>query len=98
MTRFFRASLAVYQSICDGLDAAYGYPNESTKTARSLPDASTLYADNQGRVYLAVSPEECQYVLPSEMLAALLADGSVEEITAAEYAAVLPQSPVVYGG
>jgi hypothetical protein len=85
MTRFFRSSSAVYADICVQLDAAYGYPNEATKTQRSLPLAADLPADDEGRVYLAISAAYCDYNLPSELLPQLIAAGLVEEITAAEY-------------
>lgn len=88
--RYFRASLAVYASICEQLDAAYGYPNEATKTYRALPLASELPSDPQGRVYLAVSDDQCQYILPSEMLPELLASGAVDEVTETTYRALLP--------
>jgi hypothetical protein len=88
--RYFRSTLAVYASICAQLDAAYGYPNEATKTLRTLPLAADLPADGQGRVYLAVDAAYCEYILPGELLPELIAAGLVEEITAAQYAAVLP--------
>jgi hypothetical protein len=86
--RYFRSTPAVYADICAQLDAAYGYPNAETKTERTLP--LSLPTDNQGRVYLAVSADYCEYNLPSEMLPQLIAAELVEEITAAQYAAVLP--------
>lgn len=92
MTRYFRAAAAVYQSVCEQLDAAYGYPRPETLTSRTLPAVETLPADQQGRVYLAVSAAYCEYSLPSEMLPQLIAAGHVEEITEAEYAAVLPEA------
>lgn len=85
--RYFRASVAVYESICSQLDAAYGYPNEATKTQRTLPLAQELPMDASGRVHLALDAEYCTYILPSEMLPQLLASGAVEEITAGEYRA-----------
>jgi hypothetical protein len=88
--RYFRSTPAVYGSICSQLDAAYGYPNAETKTERALPLAAELPTDAQGRVYLAISAEYCDYVLPSEMLPQLLASGAVEEVTAAVYEALLP--------
>lgn len=90
MIRYFCSTPAVYASICEQLDAAYGYPNADTKTLRSLPLAGDLPTDPQGRVYLAISAEYCQYNLPSELLPQLIASGAVEELSAAEYAAVLP--------
>ena len=89
--RYFRATPEVYAGIAGQLDAAYGYPNQDTKTERSLPLASDLPTDGQSRVYLAVTEEYCTYNLPSEMLPSLISQGLVEEITAEAYAAVLPQ-------
>lgn len=91
--RYFRSSPAVYASICSQFDAAYGYPNAETKTERALPLADTLPTDTQGRVYLAISSDYCDYILPSQMLPQLLASGAVEEIDAATYHAALPQTP-----
>jgi hypothetical protein len=88
--RYFRSTPAVYTGVCSQLDAAYGYPNAETKTERALPLAADLPTDAQGRVYLAISQEYCDYILPSEMLPQLLASGAVEEVTAAAYQAVLP--------
>jgi hypothetical protein len=88
--RYFRSTAAAYAAICSQLDAAYGYPNAETKTERALPLASELPTDAQGRVYLAISAEYCDYVLPSEMLPQLIASGAVEEVDAAAYLAVVP--------
>lgn len=88
--RYFCALTAVYASICDQLDAAYGYPNAETKTERTLPLAADLPADGQGRVYLAVDAAYCDFILPGEMLPDLLASGAVEELTQAQYLAVAP--------
>jgi hypothetical protein len=88
--RYFRSTPAVYGSICTQLDAAYGYPNAETKTARTLPLAADLPSDGQGRVYLAISAAYCDYILPSEMLPQLLASGAVEEVDEAAYLAVVP--------
>lgn len=91
--RYFRSTPAVYADICAQLDAAYGYPNAKTKTERTLPLASQLPSDGQGRVYLAISSDYCDYNLPSEMLPQLIAAGLVDEITAEQYGAVLPPMP-----
>jgi len=88
--RYFRATPAVYASVCSQLDAAYGYPNLATKTERTLPLVADLRSDAQGRVYLAVSAEYCDFILPGQMLPELLASGAVEEVTQADYAALLP--------
>ncbi|MGA1109956.1 MAG: hypothetical protein ACO3VO_00010 [Ilumatobacteraceae bacterium] len=88
--RYFRSTPAVYVAVCAQLDAAYGYPNAQTKTERTLPAVNQLPADSAGRVYLAISAEHCDYILPGQMLPELLASGNVQEITQAQYAAVLP--------
>jgi hypothetical protein len=82
----------VYLAISTQLDEAYGYPSSETKTERTLPLAEMLPTDDQGRVYLAVSAEYCDYILPGEILLDdLLASGDVEEVAAEQYAALLPQ-------
>lgn len=88
--RYFRSTPAVYASICSQLDAAYGYPNAETKTERTLPLATDLPTDAQGRVYLAIDAAYCDYVLPSQLLAELLASGQVEEVTEETFRALLP--------
>jgi hypothetical protein len=88
--RYFRAAPAVYADICAQLDAAWGYPNEATKTLRALPLAVALPSDDDGLLYLAVSADYCDYNLPSELLPQLIAAGLMEEIAAEQYAAVLP--------
>jgi hypothetical protein len=88
--RYFRALPAVYVAICSQLDAAYGYPNAETKTERTLPLVDDLPTDAAGRVYLAVDAAYCDFILPGQMLPDLIASGAVEEITAADYAAVVP--------
>lgn len=91
--RYFRATPAIYADICAQLDTAYHYPNAETKTERTLPLVADLPSDNQGRVYLAISADYCEYNLPAEMLPQLLAAGLVEELSEAEYRAVLPPLP-----
>jgi hypothetical protein len=88
--RYFRALPAVYVAICSQLDAAYGYPNAETKTERTLPLVDDLPTDAAGRVYLAVDAAYCDFILPGQMLPDLIASGAVEEITAADYEAVVP--------
>ena len=85
-TRYFRASTSVYAGVCQQLDAAYGYPNAETKTERALPLASELPSDSQGQVYLAIDSAYCDFILPGQMLPDLLASGTVQEVTAEQYA------------
>ena len=89
MTRYFRSLPDVYAAISAQLDAAYGYPNAATKTHSALPPALELPTDGQGRVYVAIAAEYCDYVLPSQLLPELLQSGTVEEIGQAEYEAAL---------
>ena len=88
--RYFRSTPAVYRQVALQLDAAYGYPNAETKTLRTLPLVEDAPSDSQGRAYLAVTREYCDYDLPSQILPELIASGAVEEITEAEFRAVLP--------
>lgn len=97
--RYFRSAPAVYVSVCDQLDSAYGYPNAATKTARTLPLVADLPSDENGRVYLAIESSYCEFVLPSQLLPELIEAGAVEELTADQYWAVMPKpSPGLYGG
>lgn len=90
ITRFFRSTDAVYESIRAQLDAAYGYPNAETKTLTSITPAADAPHDTQGRVYLAISADYCDYNLPAELLPQLLASGAVEETAEADYLAAMP--------
>lgn len=80
----------MYEAIRAQLDAAWGYPNQETKTVTAIPPAADLPSDADGLVYLAVSSEYCEYNLPAEMLPQLIASGAVEEIDAATYRSSLP--------
>jgi hypothetical protein len=48
------------------------------KTLRTLPLASELPSDDQGRVYLAIDQRFCEFDLPSQLLPELLASGAIE--------------------
>lgn len=93
MTRFFRSRPELYEEIRASLDAAWGYPNAETMTETAIPPSSQLPADSDGFVYLSIAADYCDYILPSQILPGLLASGAVEEVTAAEYAAIFPPSP-----
>lgn len=90
MTRYFRSTDEVLSQVNVQLDAAYGYPNEATRTSTTLPHTDECPHDAEGRVYLAVASDYCEYVLPSQMLPQLIESGVVEEIDEAAYAAVIP--------
>lgn len=90
MNRYFRSTPDVYLLVCSQLDSAYGYPNESTRTQRTLPGVDNLPSDSDGRLYLAISAEYCSFDLPSQLLAQLIDMGAVEEITEQQYESVTP--------
>jgi hypothetical protein len=90
MTRYFRSTDEVLSQVNVQLDAAYGYPNAETKTNTTLPPPEGCPHDAEGRMYLAVADDYCEYVLPSQMLPQLIDAGVVEEITEPEYQAVIP--------
>jgi hypothetical protein len=91
VNRYFRSTPDVYLLVCSQLDSAYGYPNESTRTQRTLPAVADLPSDNEGRLYLAISAEYCGFELPSQLLPQLIDMGAVEEITEQQYGSVMPK-------
>ena len=90
MTRYFRSTDEVLSLVNAQLDAAYGYPNEATRTNTALPPAAECPHDAEGRVYLAVDGAYCDFILPSEMLPQLIDSGMAEEIDEATYRSILP--------
>ena len=90
MTRYFRSTHEVLGLVRAQLDAAYGYPNQETRTVAALPPAAECLHDSEGRVYLAIDGAYCEYILPAQMLPQLIESGMVEEIDEAAYGAVLP--------
>ena len=87
--RFFRASEAVYESVRTGLDAAWHHRADET----AFMPARWAPRDTQGRVYLAVNAEWCDYQAVAAILPELLASGAVEEISHAVYVEGREQSP-----
>jgi hypothetical protein len=84
--RYFRtASDAVYEQVRLTLDAAWGHPNEATKTVTCIDPAAVASRDPQGRIVLAVDDAFCEYSVAVDLLPQLLASGVVEEIDAATY-------------
>lgn len=91
--RYFRCDAGdeAYEQARLALDAAWGHPNESTKTQTCIDPAAVAPRDADGRIVLAVSDEFCEYPAAAQMLASMLAGGAVTEITRDEYrAAVTP--------
>lgn len=88
--RYFRsASDAVYEQARLTLDAAWGHPNEATKTVTCIDPAAVAPRDAQGRIVLAVNDEFCGYSVAAELLPQLLASGAVEEIDRETYRAAV---------
>lgn len=93
--RYFRAQTdEAYEAVRSALDAAYGYPNEATKTLTAIPPASDSQHDMAGRVYLMASDSECEYEAVFGLLSQAMASGAVEEIDEATYLQELPQIPL----
>jgi hypothetical protein len=91
--RYFRtANDEVYEQARLMLDAAWGHPNEATKTVTCIDPAAVAPRDSQGRIMLAVRTEFCEYSVAVDLLPQLLAGGVVEEIDEATYLAVLHAS------
>jgi hypothetical protein len=93
MNRIFRSTDATLETVRAALDAAWGYPNPETKTNTSLLPASECPHDAQGRVYVIVSANYCEYQAVAEMLPTLIASGQVEELTNAQYEQAFPRPP-----
>lgn len=83
MQRFFVADAATYEAVRVGLDAAWGHPKPGAVTC--IEPAATAPRDDAGLVLLGVNAEFCEFPEARDTLAQLLAGGSVEEITEAEY-------------
>lgn len=91
--RYFRSTASVYEQVRLSLDATWGHPNQETKTDTCIQPASHAPRDASGRVLLATSNEFCTYEAVAAVLPQLLASGAVEEISEAQYLAVLPSLP-----
>jgi hypothetical protein len=91
MRCFRTANESLYESIRLQLDAAWGHPNAETKTITCFDPASVAPRDNAGRLLLAVNDEFATWEPAATLLPQLLASGSVEEITKAEYQAAIEQ-------
>ena len=95
--RYFRCEAGdeAYEQARLTLDAAWGHPNAETKTVTCIDPAAVAPRDAQGRIVLAVNDEFCEYPAAQQMLAYMIEQGAVTEITEADYrAAVESPSPV----
>ena len=84
--RYFRtADAGLYEVVRLGLDESWGHPTQDGKTVTCFTPAVSAPRDAQGRILLAVSQEFCEYEAVAAVLPGLVASGSVEEISAADY-------------
>lgn len=86
--RYFRSTEAVYESVRQSLDAAWGLPN-ALGTATCIEPAATAPRDTSGRIVLAVKEEFCTFTVAADLLPQLLASGAVQEISEATYRAAV---------
>lgn len=94
--RFFRclSDDQIYEQVRLGLDAAWGHPDQATKTVTCIDPANVAPRDTQGCIMLATSEAFCEYEAAAQMLPQLLDNGMIEEIDEATYLQELPQIPV----
>jgi len=85
--RFLKASPAVYESMRAEIDAAWGYPTAHTQTC--IPPASEQFKAADGDCVLGVKLEWTTWDPVATELPQLIASGLVEEISEAEYWAVV---------
>ena len=95
MLRYFSSTDAVYEQVRATLDAAWEFPNAETKTLTALDPSLSAPHDNEGRVYLVIAGEYCDYEPAAKLLPELLAVGSVVEISEADYIAAFPLADAV---
>ena len=84
--RYFRANSALYEQIRAQLDAAYQVPAGET----SIPPADQAPTDENGLRYVAVRDEHCATEPWLTGIQQALQAGA-EEVSEADYQAVLPQ-------
>lgn len=87
--RFFKASPEVYESLRGAIDAAWGYPTQHTET--SIPPAAVQFKDADGKCVMGVNEEWLSWEPVATLVPQMVSLGSVEEISEAEYWAILPQ-------
>ena len=95
MLRYFSSTDAVYEQVRATLDAAWAFPNAETKTVTAIDPSLSAPHDNEGRVYLVIAGEYCDYEPAATLLPKLLTVGSVLEISEADYIAVFPLADAV---
>lgn len=92
--RFFcTTDESLYESIRLQLDAAWGHPTPDGRTVTCFDPAAVAPRDAAGRLLLAVHDEFATWEPAATLLPQLLASGAVDEISEAEYKALMPQMP-----
>jgi hypothetical protein len=89
--RYFRSTVAVYESIRAGLDLSFGHPSDDTATC--IEPAETGVKDQYGRMLFAADAAWCEWQQVAALLPGLLASGQVEEIDEATYQGAWPPLP-----
>jgi hypothetical protein len=85
--RFLKAAPAVYESMRDQIDAAWGYPTEHTQTC--IPPAAEQHRAADGDCVMGVKVEWTTWEPVATLLPQMIAAGMVEEISEAEFWAVV---------
>jgi hypothetical protein len=85
---YLRATVEVYEAARAQMDAARGLPARGQVT--SFDPADVAPRDGDGRVVLALRDSDLTATGVDSLLPQLIAAGLVEQITAEQYAAVLP--------
>lgn len=88
--RYFRSDATTYDGMRLHLNAAWGLPTPGTANCILPADDQTAPRDAQGRVYLAVHADWCEWPDVAAVLPDLLDSGAVEEIGRSDYLAALP--------
>lgn len=91
--RFFRSDAATYEEMRLYLNTAWGLPTPGTSSCILPAGDPTAPRDGQGRVYLAVHAEWCEWPAVAAVLPDLLASGAVDEVDRDAYMAALPVGP-----
>ncbi len=88
---YFRTSREVYDSARLDLDNLFGHPNSRAETC--LPPEPAV-ATPEGEVFLALPLEMATWPEVAPLLARLLGDGGIVEVSEEDYGAALPKGGI----